>query len=91
MAGQKPGGVNFYFGPDGTVEETHTSTCAHCQAVTGFPSLKTMTDHVDICRGCMRLICLSCVGKPCVVFERQAEMIERQHRKRQLWADMGIG
>ncbi len=77
----KPGGVGQYFeGPAwaGKCVEVHESTCAHCARITGFPSLKRMMDHVDICRGCMKLICLGCLGKPCTPQELECERIERE-------------
>lgn len=37
-----------------------------------------MLDHVDICRGCMKLICLACVGQPCRPWEKEAERQERE-------------
>ncbi len=75
----KGGGVGQYFdGPNwtGKLVEVHVSTCSHCQAQTEYPSQKRMMEFVDICRGCMRLICLGCYGKPCVPAEKRAEMIE---------------
>lgn len=84
MPGQRPGGVGQYFdGPIGDpgrllVREVHTSTCSHCQAQTEFASQRAMLDHVDICRGCMKLICLACVGQPCRPWEKEAERQERE-------------
>jgi hypothetical protein len=74
----KPGGINTYFDPLFGEVESHSSTCSHCQHITDFPSLKRMFDHVDMCRGCMKLICLECVGKPCRPFEKEAERLEKQ-------------
>ena len=81
----KPGGINFNFDPaNGGILEAHSSTCFHCQAITDFPSKKEMMNYVDVCRGCMRLICLACVGKPCRPYELEAERqeLEGQIRKR---------
>jgi hypothetical protein len=49
-----------------------------------------MMDYVEICRSCMRLICLNCYGKPCVPAEKRAEMEEQMARlqdrlTRQAW------
>ena len=82
----KAGAVGQYFdGPlhDGRLVEVHSSTCSHCQAQTEFPTQKRMMEFVDVCRGCMRLICLGCVGKPCRPFEAEADRIEREHRLQQ--------
>lgn len=80
-----PGGVGQYFEghhKDGKlIREVHSSTCAHCARLTEFESRRKMFDHVDICRCCMQLICLNCVGKPCITQEREAERIERAVRK----------
>jgi hypothetical protein len=83
----KAGGIGQYFeGPSCSgklVSEVYESTCAHAhcgQRITSFKSLRQMMDHVDICRGCMRLICLSCVGKPCLPAEKECERIEAETR-----------
>ena len=76
----KPGAVGEYFDPEFGVVEQHSSTCAHCQHGTEFPSLRVMFDHVDVCRGCMKLICLQCVGKPCRPAEKEVERQEAEYR-----------
>jgi hypothetical protein len=79
----RPGGLNQFIPADGSpIIETHSSTCRHCQKLTEFPSLKRMFDHVDICRGCMSLICLGCVGKPCTPYELEAERQEHEFKLR---------
>ena len=78
-----PGGVGQYFDGQnraGRLVEVYASTCAHCGYITEFPSLRTMHEHIDICRGCMRPICLRCAGKPCRPQEKEAERLEREHR-----------
>lgn len=75
----KPGGVSEAFGPTGIVE-MHASTCAHCQHITEFPTRRVMMRHVEVCRGCMRLICLECAGKPCRPWEKECERQEREYR-----------
>lgn len=82
----EPGGVGQYFdGPIGSgvlVREVYHVTCAHCDSGTEFASKRTMMDHVEICRGCMRLICLGCYGKPCRPKEKEVERIEAEIRLR---------
>jgi hypothetical protein len=73
-----PGGVDEMTLPGLYPIETHTSTCSHCQHITSFPSRRVMMEHVEICRGCMKLICLSCVGQPCRPYEREAERLENE-------------
>ena len=78
----KPGGVAEYFEPLG-VKTVYTSTCAHAhcgQRITEFPSMREMHKYVDVCRSCMRLICLECAGKPCVPYEKELERQEREAR-----------
>lgn len=78
-----PGGVGQYFDEpmwQGRPREVHASTCAHCTRITEFASRKVMMDHVEICRGCMRLICLGCAGKPCRPAEAEIERIENEAR-----------
>ena len=76
----RPGSVTEYFGEAGEYSISYSSTCAHCQRGTDFPSMKKMMDYVDVCRGCMKLICLHCVGKPCLPWEKQVEHMENQER-----------
>jgi hypothetical protein len=76
----KPGGVAIYCDPILGETEVHCSTCAHCQRHTEFPSIRTMHQHVDVCRGCMRLICLECAGKPCRPWEKELERQEAEYR-----------
>jgi hypothetical protein len=85
----KPGGLSQKFVDGRLVEEVHSSTCAHCQRITDFPSRKTMMDYVDVCRACMRLICLDCVSKPCRPWEQECERIEREVRRRIALASWG--
>ncbi len=76
----RPGGVSETLLDGRIVAARYSSTCSHCQHPTEFDSLRKMQEHVDVCRGCMRLICLRCVGQPCVPFEKRAEMMEREYR-----------
>jgi len=88
---QKPGGVGQLFCDGLLVEEVATSTCAHCANITDIPSRKKMMDHVDVCRNCMRLICLKCVGKPCTPFEKTIDRIEADYyRSVQLRKALGL-
>ncbi len=76
----RPGGVGQYFdGPGftGRCEEVHHSTCQHCGKGTEFPSLRKMHEHVDVCRSCMKLICLSCAGLPCMPYEERTTRYEK--------------
>lgn len=83
---QEAGGVGQYFdGPvdDGVLtREVYASTCSHCTAITEFASRRAMMEYVEVCRGCMKLICLDCAGKPCRPFEKEAERQEREARLR---------
>src|SRR5580704_4999986 len=79
----KAGGFGEYFdGPmwQGPSKTVYASTCNHCGHISEFPSRRKMMEHVDVCRGCMRLICLGCVGMPCVPQEKEAERIENEAR-----------
>lgn len=72
----KPGGVGQYFDPEHACVEVHSSTCSHCQNMTEFPSMRRMMEFVEICRGCMKLICLECADKPCVTYLKKVEIEE---------------
>lgn len=83
----QPGGVGQYY--DGYLEdgklvrEVYESTCNHCSRITEVPTLRAAREGhvVGFCRGCMRPICLQCVGKPCVTQEQEAERVENAVRK----------
>jgi hypothetical protein len=79
----KPGGVNFQWDPVLGVVESYSSTCSHCQKITDFPSKREMMNYVELCRGCMKLICLNCVGKPCIPYEKQCEIEENTAKLRE--------
>jgi hypothetical protein len=78
----KPGGVSESFSPLAHVE-AYASTCSHCQHISEFPSMRRMMEHVELCRGCMKLICLQCAGQPCRPYEKEAERQEAEYRLRQ--------
>jgi hypothetical protein len=82
----EPGSVGEYYdGPIGDrvlIREVYHSTCFHCGHGTEFPSKRDMMEHVEICRGCMHLICLGCYGKPCTPQEKEAERLEAEARLR---------
>lgn len=80
----KPGAILECFEPEG-VTTLHSSTCSHCQRGTEFPSMRVMHKYVDVCRSCMKLICLGCVGKPCVTWLKQCDIEEALERRRR-WA-----
>ena len=85
-----PGGVAQEFGPLGMIEYA-TSTCSHCQKVTVIKDrTKKLNEYVDICRGCMRLICLRCANKPCLPWEKQCEYQERQELKLRIESKLGF-
>jgi hypothetical protein len=62
------------------VKTVYTSTCSHCGHHSEWETRKRMMDHVEICRRCMRLICLGCYGKPCKTQEQWAEEVELNER-----------
>jgi len=89
----KPGAIAQYFSEQGwscTPVEFYSSTCAHCQKGTDFPSMRKMMDYVDICRNCMRLICLECHGKPCTPFMRIVEKMEEEAERKRMRLRIGI-
>lgn len=91
MPGQRAGGVGQYFEDGILIREVYVSTCSHCQSQTEFPSRRAMMDHVEICRGCMRLICLKCCGKPCRPYEQEAERQEREARLQSAFGPVTAG
>ena len=79
----EPGGVGEYFNEFGPAVPVYTSTCSHCQRITDFPSKRKMMDYVEICRGCMILICLQCAGKPCLPYEKLVDQQENEYELQQ--------
>ena len=76
----KPGGFSQSIDHLGTITEVHSSTCNHCQKITDIPSVRRMMEFVELCRGCMKLVCLeNCAGKPCRPWEQECERQEREH------------
>ena len=76
-----PGSVGEYYeGPlfQGRCKTVYAATCSHCRHIMEFESRRKM--DVDVCRGCMRIICPGCVGKSCVPNEMWCEQVEREER-----------
>ena len=83
----RPGAIEEYFGPDGNVSTWESSTCAHCQSITTIPNRRKMHEVTDVCRSCMKLICLQCAGFPCRPWEKE---MERQEARARMFRDIGI-
>jgi hypothetical protein len=79
----RPGGISETFTEFGCTV-AYTSTCAHCQRFAEAATARELREKVDVCRGCMRLICLSCARKPCLPWEKQCEYQEREYLKRRI-------
>lgn len=90
----KPGGVGISFNPDGSIVEVDTVTCSHwpCQKIIDIPNKRTMMERVELCRACMKLICLECAGKKvCTTKMREIDRIEQEHyRKQQFRKSLGV-
>jgi hypothetical protein len=84
----KPGGVAEQFTAIGC-DVFFTSTCSHCQHITQGRTAKELREKTDVCRGCMRLICLHCANKPCLPWEKYCEREERDWLKRKIEAKLG--
>ncbi len=83
--------IGEYFDENGRVTVVETSTCAHCQKITDIPNRRRMMDYVEVCRACMRLICLECANKPCTPKMREIEMSEeRAYRRAQYRKMLGV-
>jgi hypothetical protein len=62
----------------------YTSTCSHCQRITEASTARELRDRTNICRGCMKLICIPCGNKPCFPWEKNCEHQEREYLKRRI-------
>jgi len=70
-------GYFCFEGPDGT-KEADSFTCQHCNFIT---KVGPFTDPANIggyCKGCGKLICRGCVGKPCDPLEAKLERAEKR-------------
>lgn len=68
-------------GPAGLSEESDTATCCHCNRVWVVKSTAAEKgDPGGFCRLCARMICPTCVGNPCVPFERRLQQMESSDR-----------
>lgn len=72
--------------PDAGVRETDTHTCNHCQRLVHTPVNKKIEEVGDFCRGCMKVICLNCVGKGCAPFLKKLEQMEARYHARRSYA-----
>jgi len=84
----KAGSVGEYYeGPlfTGKCMTVYASTCFHCGHISEWRNKRDMV--VDVCRGCMRLVCERCAGGPCVPQEAECERIEREALKRKIEID----
>lgn len=61
------------------IKECDTHTCAHCQKLVFTPPNKKIEEVGDFCRGCMKVICLNCVGKGCTPFLKKIELEEARY------------
>ena len=52
--------------------------------------MRKMHEHVDVCRNCMKLICLECAGKPCTPWMKIVDMYEsKRENDQRMLRDMG--
>lgn len=79
----QPGSVVEFRDEIGNLTENYGSVCAHCQRLTMMTSQREVSEKTDLCRQCMRLVCLHCAGKGCTPWEKQMEAQEHRGRFRQ--------
>lgn len=81
----KFGGVSQYFLPDGRMVERGTKKCNHCQRPVEVDDLRKLMEVMDLCRGCMKLICLPCYGetwqKGCMHHLKAIEVAEEKAQR----------
>lgn len=81
-------GCLFSFDVDGTVHETKTFTCGHCNRVVLVKPKCDPCDLGGMCRLCASMICPNCVDRGiCVPIEKKLENEERKYLRQ--WA-MGL-
>jgi len=74
----KPGGYATLTS-DGGVAEQDTFTCSHCNSINHVKPGERAADLGGLCKCCMGLICLVCVGGECVPFMKKIEMWEERN------------
>ena len=62
--------------------ETDTFTCFHCNTVTHVKPRMDAADMGGLCKVCMKLICVHCVGKGCDPMEEKLKRAEDRDRFR---------
>lgn len=76
---RNPGGRARVSGPAG-VAEIDSFTCRHCQVVTFVRPKQRAADIGGICKVCMGLICVRCVGlMRCDPIEKKLERAEARY------------
>jgi hypothetical protein len=70
------GGYARTDGPDGK-EEHDTFTCNHCNRIVHCKNSK-LEALGGVCKLCMRHICVSCINKGCVPFEKKLDLYEKR-------------
>ncbi len=68
--------------PETGIRECDTHTCNHCQQLVHVRPNKRIEEVGDICRGCMKVICLNCAGRGCTPFLKQLDIMEARARAR---------
>lgn len=67
---------------DGSITESDTTTCRHCNTVFHVGARQRPEDIGGLCRVCMGIICPKCVGQGCDVIERKLERWEASYHAR---------
>lgn len=76
-------GYGIAIAPLGMHEEHKWFTCQHCNHAHRVEAMCRPEDAGGLCKICMKLICPSCVGKPCYPFEKRITDYEnRQYAMR---------
>lgn len=73
-------GYELIIDPTKPVEEYDTFTCLHCQFVQRRKPFCSPTDEAigAYCHMCDGPICLGCVGKGCIPFEKKLDQLEKR-------------
>lgn len=89
---RNPQGYACITEPDRPIIERDTMTCNHCQRIVHVPVNNKIEEVGDFCRGCMKVICLRCVGQGCTPFLKKIEIEEeRYHALRSYGLTLGGG
>lgn len=76
---RRPGGYAIETNGDGSLVESDTFTCGHCNKIQRVKPMSRPEDIGGLCKQCMTLICTECLGGQCDPFEEKLRRHEARY------------